>query len=144
MSSMTAALGVAQMGKLEKAIALRRKVADSLSAGLSKGGRLVTPTEPKGFRHTYQMYSVRVKGGSKVRDGLRDHLSQKGIVAKVYFEPIHLTKFYGTMPGTKGLRLPVTEKTSEQVLTLPIYPTMTPAEVAYLLGCVSEFFAGQP
>ena len=139
-SSMTAALGVSQLGKLERAVDGRRKVAASISRGLRRIPGLEIPHEPEGFRHTYQMYTVKVKGGKRVRDGLRGHLSKQGVFSKVYFDPIHLSRFYRGRPESREAELPVTEMVGNEVLTLPVYPTMTKEEVAHLTGSVAEFF----
>ena len=140
-SSMTAALGVSQMGKLERAIRLRRNVARMLTERLSRIGDVDAPVEPKGFRHTYQMYTVRVKAGRKARDGLNGFLSSRGITSKVYFDPIHRTQFYRTLLGRKAPRLPVTDWVSSRVLTIPIYPRMTREEVDYVADSVRKYFS---
>jgi dTDP-4-amino-4,6-dideoxygalactose transaminase len=86
------------------------------------------------------MYTIRVKGGREVRDALKDHLAKKGIMSKVYFEPVHLTHFYREKFGFKGGELPVTERLSSEVLTLPLYPTMTIEEMDYIIESIKEFF----
>jgi len=140
MSSMTAALGISQMRKLERAIQLRRKVAKMLNSRLSGVTEVDAPVEPPGFRHTYQMYTIRVKGGRKDRDGLNGFLSSRGITSKVYFDPIHRTKFYREMLGRRAPRLPATDWVSSRVLTIPVYPSMTAKEVDYVADSVKTFF----
>ena len=141
MPSMAAALGISQIRRLGKAITLRRRVASSISTGLARVNAVETPSEPKGFRHTYQMYTIRVRGGRSVRDRLRDFLGVKGIVSKVYFDPIHRIRFYRGITGSRAPHLPVTDSVSNEVLSLPIYPTMKKEEVAYLVRCVRELFS---
>jgi len=143
MSNITAALGLSQMAKLEKAIALRREKAEYLTEALSKVEELVIPNPSSKRHHVYQMYTVRVKGGAKTRDALQNHLSAKGITTKVYFPPAHLTEFYRKGFGFKGGELPVTERMANQVLTLPIYPTMTTDEMDYVISNVKEFIKTQ-
>jgi len=140
MPTIVAALGVSQMKKLEKVIEMRRKIASELSARLGMISDIEVPKEPVGFRHIYQMYTIRAKGGLKRREALREYLSKRGITVKVYFDPIHLSQFYKEkMTYNRGL-LPVTESVSESVLTLPIYPTMTRDEINYLIESVEEFY----
>jgi dTDP-4-amino-4,6-dideoxygalactose transaminase len=142
MPSIVAALGISQMKKLEKVIEMRRKIAGELSAELSKIHAIEVPNEPPGFRHIYQMYTIRLRSGMESREGLRKHLSERGITAKVYFDPIHLTSFYRQKVGGKPSSLPETERVSSSVLTLPIYPTMTADEKRYLISSVAEYFRG--
>jgi perosamine synthetase len=140
-SSMTAALGISQMGKLERAIGQRRKVAAKLNSRLGRIEGIDVPTEPKGSKHTYQMYTIRVKEGRRTRNALNSFLSSKGINSKVYFEPVHRTRFYRELLGSRLPRLPVTEWASSRVLTIPVYPSMTDAEVNYTADCIEGFFA---
>ena len=140
MPTMVAALGIAQMNKLDKVVEMRRKIAARLTSEFQNIDEVIPPEEPKGFRHIYQMYTIRVKSGKRRRDALRDFMSKKGIITKVYFDPIHLTYFYRQM-GHKEGELPVTEKVSGEVITLPIYPTMTDEEIEYLSSSVKQFFS---
>jgi len=52
---------------------------------------------------------------------------------------IHLTTYYKN--NFKLSNLPVTEKISDQILSLPLYPNMTNKEKDYLVNSISEFFA---
>jgi len=139
-SSITAALGLAQMKKLDRIIEMRRKNAEYITSKLSKIDEVKVPQPPEGYFHVYQMYTIRVKGGREVRDALKDHLAKKGIMSKVYFEPVHLTHFYREKFGFKGGELPITERLSSEVLTLPLYPTMTIEEMDYIIESIKEFF----
>lgn len=139
MSSITAALGISQLAKLDKIIKLRQEKARYLSSHLSKFKEIITPNSPDGYEHIYQMYTIRLPN-QQIRDNLQKHLTSKKIFSKVYFNPIHLFPDYVKKFGTKQNTLPVTEKVTTQVLTLPIYPNMTLEEMDYLINSVNEFF----
>ncbi len=139
MSSITAALGISQLSKLDKIIKMRQENARYISSRLSKHNQIKVPRPPPGYDHIYQMYTIRLHDG-KTRDKLHDYLSTKRIFSKVYFNPIHLTSFYKEKFGTKPNSLPVTEQISKQVLSLPIYPNMDSEEKEYLIESISEFF----
>ena len=139
MSSITAGLGISQLGKLDKIIKMRQENAKFLSSKLSKIPEITIPTPPTGYDHIYQMYTIRLKD-KHTRDGLHEFLTKKQIFSKVYFSPIHLTDFYMQKYGYKPCSLPVTEKVSDEVLTLPLYPNMTSEEKSYLVESVIEFF----
>ncbi len=138
-SDITAALGISQMKKVERIIDMRRKNAEYLSNELSKIDGIITPNPPQDYFHVYQMYTIRIKRGRGIRDSLMRCLAEKGIMTKVYFHPIHLTKFYRNKFGHKRGELPVTEEMSEQVLSLPMYPTMTEEEGKYITKIISDF-----
>jgi len=138
MSNIIAALGLSQLNKINKLIEIRRENAVYFTKKLSEIKGIILPTILKDYFHIYQMYTIRVKGGKKLRDSLKDYLNKKGIMAKVYFEPIHLTVFYKALGY--NLKLPVTENISREVLTLPIYPAMKRKEIDYVANNIKSFF----
>jgi len=139
MSSITAALGISQMNKLDKIIKMRQENANYISSRISKYRQIQVPNPLDGYEHTYQFYTIRLPD-KKTRDGLHQHLLKKRILSKVYFNPIHLTSFYKEKFGTTEGMLPVTEKIAQEVLSLPIYPNMNSEEKEYLVESISEFF----
>lgn len=139
MSSITATLGISQINKLDKIISMRRKNASYLSSHLSKYDEIKIPTSPNGYEHIYQMFTIRLHD-KFMRDALHQHLIKKRVFSKVYFNPIHLSSFYRKTLGTRNGLLPVTERISEQVLTLPLYPNMSNEEMEYVIQSISEFF----
>ncbi len=139
MCNIIAALGVSQLEKLGKVVEMRRRNARYMSKHLSNVNGIEPPNPPEGFFHVYQMYTVRVRDGKKVRDGLKGYLAEKGVMTKVYFSPVHLTGFYREKFGFQGGELPMTEKISRQVLTLPMYASLTKDEMDYVTNNVKSF-----
>ena len=139
MSSITAALGISQIQKLDKIISMRQNNANEISKALSKFSEISVPTSPEGYENIYQMYTIRLNN-KNIRDELHSFLKSKKIFSKVYFSPIHLTDFYKNKFGTSENQLPITEKVSNEILTLPLYPNMTSEEKTYLIDSISEFF----
>jgi len=139
MSSITAALGISQMDKLDKIIHMRQENAKFISSKLATRPEIKVPNPPQGYEHIYQMYTIRLQD-EKTRNDLQEYLNKKRIFSKVYFNPIHLTTFYQEKYNAKEGMLPVTEKIAKHVLTLPIYPNMTSEEKEYLTDSVIEYF----
>jgi len=140
MSDITAAIGIAQLEKIDKVIQMRRRNAERMSARLSGIAGIVVPHSPDSFFHVYQMYVIRVKDGQEKRDALLAYLGKKGIMTKVYFHPVHFTHFYQSNLGYK-CNLPITEKVSHQVLSLPMYPSLTEDEINYIADEIAAFFS---
>ena len=136
MSSITAALGIAQLSKLDMIIGKRREVASKIISNLTKFPEIITPKSSTDYFHIFQMFTIRLPNKQR-RDDLHNFLTGKKIFSKVYFEPVHKTSFYSKY---NKLELPQTEQISEQVLTLPLYPNMTKDEIYYLTNSISEFF----
>lgn len=141
MSDITAALGISQINKIDRIIEMRRRNAKYLSDKLSSiDGIKILDTQDDYF-HVYQMYTIKVQDGLRVRDDLMKHLSEKGIGTKVYFYPVHLTYYYRSKFGFKGGELPTTEEISDHVLSLPIYPTMVKEDMDYVIETIRNYFS---
>ena len=140
MSNITAALGLAQLQKIDNIIEMRRKNAEYMTQQLSGIENIVIPQVPNNIYHLYQMYLIRIKDGKVTRDKLKDYLAQKGIMTRVYFDPVHLSQFYRNTFGYEDGELPITEKVSEQILSLPMYPTLSREEMDYIAEMIGSFF----
>ncbi len=134
MSSMTAALGISQLGKLDKLISKRKKNANYLSSKLKKHLEITLPFDYKNHQSVFQLFSIRVT--DNLRNDLMTFLTNKGIMSKIFFEPVHLTQFY----SKHEILLPKTEKISHEILTLPMYPGLTKEEINFISDSIDEFF----
>jgi perosamine synthetase len=137
MPEMEGAVGCVQLQKLPRFLELRKKNAVRLTEVLGKTRRLQLPTEPKGFRHSWYLYTVRLKKASRAeRDRLVEKLRHKNIGATVYYRaPIHLMPYYRRFGK---YRLPETEKASMQVFSLPVHPAVTAEQIDYIGKTVLE------
>lgn len=140
MPNILAALGQSQLAKIEDIIEKRRANSRYLTDRLKDVKNILLPGEPADSRSVFQLYTIRVRQGGKIRDDLQNYLKEKGIATKVYFPPIHLSKFYQQKFGFKPGDLPITEQISDDALTLPMYPVLTGNEMDYIAEQVSLFF----
>lgn len=140
MSDITAALGIAQLARIDNVIAMRRKNAELLSGKLADITEIEIPLPADTSHHVYQMYTIKVKAGQEQRDALSAYLAERGIMTRVYFPPIHFTHFYRNELGY-DCELSATEEMSRQVLTLPMHPTLTAAETDEIAAGVEAFFS---
>ncbi|MBN1389629.1 MAG: DegT/DnrJ/EryC1/StrS family aminotransferase [Candidatus Thermoplasmatota archaeon] len=126
-----AAVGVVQMSHMNKWIDRRREIARIYNEELEGLDWLTTPVEMDWARHVYYLYVIRLQD----RDRLAEHLSSRGISTGVHYRvPAH------KMPYFKGAwDLPVTERTVEEILSLPIHPLLTEEELKYIIGSVRGF-----
>lgn len=96
---------------------------------------VVVPTEPQGMRHVYNQFVIRTND----RDGLRRHLQSFGIPSEIYYpEPLHLQPAFSYL-GYKPGDFPQAETASLQVLALPIYPELTPAQQEAVVNAIAQF-----
>ena len=113
----------------------RRRLADLYAARLD-GLPLTLPEAHAGEAHVHHLYVVRTPR----RDGLRAHLAGAGIETAIHYPtPVHLQPAYDDGVSPPGL--PATEACSREVLSLPMYPELSEADVARVTDCIREFFA---
>lgn len=76
------------------------------------------------------------------RDALMQHLQQREIGCAVYYPlPLHLQECFAGLGYQKG-ELPVAESLADQVLSIPIYPELTPGQKLYVCNSIREFYEG--
>jgi dTDP-3-amino-3,4,6-trideoxy-alpha-D-glucose transaminase len=113
----------------------RRRLGAALREGLA--GTAVELPAPafEGADHVYHLFVVR----SDNRDALREHLRQHDVATAVHYPfPIHRTGAYADL-GLEPGSLPVAERLSEQICTLPLFPTISDDEVAHVVAAVESF-----
>jgi perosamine synthetase len=133
MSNILAAIGVVQLKKLDKMNEMRRKLAKYYDKNLDFD-EIDKPVELKECKHVYQMYTIKVKGID--RDEFVLKLREKGIGASVHFDPpVHLTSYYRER---YKVSLPITERVSRTIVTLPLYPGMTHEEQDRVIQAIEE------
>ena len=141
MSTLLAALGRAQLRRVDESIRLRRQHAAYLNEHLRGIREIKVPEAPSDdYFAVYQMYTIRVLEGSKRREELMTFLKEKGVATRIYFEPIHRYTVFRSMLGGAEVELPVTERLASEVLTLPLYPGMSKEELDYIIEGIAEFF----
>lgn len=140
LSTIQAALGISQIDKVDEIINLRKKKADYLNQGLDGLDDLKLPKAPdERFDPVYQMYTIRVLDGKERRDGIMTYLEKEGINTRIYFDPLHKYTIFENMFKDDNV-LPTTEELSNQVLTLPLYPSISYDELDYMVQKVKTYF----
>ncbi len=126
MSNILAAIGVEQLKKLDYCNNLRIQHTQYLNNNLK--GVVEIPIEDKNCKHVYQMYTIRIENN---RDEIVYKLKDAGIEASVHFDPpVHLQDYYRERYSAE---LPVTEKLSQSIITLPMYPTLKTEDLDYII-----------
>lgn len=132
-SDVAAAIGCAQLTKLDLLQARRREIWETFQRQLDGLGWLVRPADPgPRERHSYFTYCVRVEGGQ--RDRFARHLKDAGIYTTLRYHPLHMNSIYGCHS-----RLAVCERLNEEALSLPLHPGLSDADVAKVVDEVRGF-----
>jgi perosamine synthetase len=132
LDEMSAALGLAQMQRIEELLAKRARVAAWYTDRLSDHELIQSPyIHPFTTRMSWFVYVVQIKAPAK-RDTIIEKLAAWGIPSRPYFTPIHLQPFYVQKYGYRKGDFPVTEKLGEISLALPFSGVMTEGQVDYV------------
>jgi dTDP-4-amino-4,6-dideoxygalactose transaminase len=100
---------------------------------------LKLPQALPGCKHVWNQYTIRVPEGR--RDALREHLQQRGVGTEIYYpHPLHLQECFTSLGYQRG-SLPETELASAEVLSLPIFPGLTPDEQRFVVRHIRGFYA---
>jgi dTDP-4-amino-4,6-dideoxygalactose transaminase len=111
---------------------------------------IVLPRVPAGSEHVYYLYTLRIPGqtashgagrtrGDEPRsDIVQKRLAERGVASTVYYPvPLHLQPLYASLGGKPG-DLRVSERASREVLSIPIYPELTRAQVERVAAALRE------
>ena len=145
LDSIQAAILQVKLRYLEQWNEQRREIAQRYHQLLSPISGIQLPQEIEGGYHVWNQYTILVKNKSKqettTRDNFRHKLQEQGIISMIYYPiPLHLQKVYSDLGYKKGA-FPVTETAAEEVLSLPMFPDISPEEqerVAYALKDISN------
>ncbi|MCK4762705.1 MAG: DegT/DnrJ/EryC1/StrS family aminotransferase [Candidatus Aminicenantes bacterium] len=144
MSDINAALGIAQLERIEEIIKKRRKVKEMYDGYFSKifdKGLLIPQKTPTASFVVPFVYVLRLadRFGRVDRDRLLDYLRSEGIQCSNYFTPIHLQPPYEELGWKRG-DMPITEKISERTVALPFYNNLKEEQIEYVFQKTAAFF----
>jgi dTDP-3-amino-3,4,6-trideoxy-alpha-D-glucose transaminase len=134
LDALQAAVLRVKLRRLDEANDGRRAAAAALTSALS-GSSVRTPAPAVGGDHVWHQYVVQ----TEERDALRGHLEAHGIGSGVHYPvPIHRTGAYAPAGLGRG-SLPVAESLADRVLSLPMHPSLTAAEIERVAAAVHSF-----
>lgn len=138
MTDIGAAIGIAQLKKLDHFNEKRIENAMYLSRGLEDVEGILVPEIDEGCKHVFHQYTIRVTGDFKVsRDEVINILNENGIGTGVYYQiPIHKQPLYLEMGYTDSL--PEAERLGEEVISLPVGPSVTRENLDKILEVIDD------
>ncbi|MEW5958496.1 MAG: DegT/DnrJ/EryC1/StrS family aminotransferase [Chloroflexota bacterium] len=132
LDELSAALGVAQVARLEELLQKRERVAQMYNERLSDMPGVCVPyLTSTTTRMSWFVYVIRLAGHIDRHQVMAD-LEQQGIPSRPYFSCIHLQSFYQRRNGFKPGDFKVAESVARTTLALPFYGNMSEVEVAYV------------
>jgi len=129
MTNIAAAIGCAQLERVQQALERRRLLASWYKAALSGVPGLVLPVQKEYAEHVYWMYTVLLpQCGADTRDRVSEILQQNGVETRPVFYPMHVLPPYEEDPA----RYPVATQCAARGMTLPTHELLTEEDVLYV------------
>ena len=138
MTDVQAALGIHQLRKLDGFVAVRQRYAAEYDRAFSGLPELSLPVRRPGRSHTFHLYPVRFsRERLRIdREEIIKELARNNIGASVHFIPVHIHPFYRDTYGYAPGDLPAAMTIYEELVSLPLYPAMTDADVTSVVDAV--------
>jgi dTDP-4-amino-4,6-dideoxygalactose transaminase len=112
---------------------------DAAFARAAVPGLVTPPPAPKGARHIYNQYCIRVPR----RDEVRAHLNKEGVGAEIYYPlPLHMQECFAYL-GHQPEDFPESLRASQESLALPIYPELVESQLQYVVDTIAAVFRKQ-
>jgi len=129
LNEMSAALGVAQLKRLDRLLVLRQAVASKYTELLRRvPGVTVKGAIPSTTRMSWFVFVIHLDAHID-RDRVMEQLESRGIPSRVYFTPIHLEPYYRKRFGFEPGDFPVAERVAASILALPFHTNLSDTEM---------------
>ncbi len=153
LTEMQAAIGVAQLERLDELLSARARVATLYTERLAEldygapagegdpAGLLLPCADRESERRSWFIYTVRLPAGAD-RDAVVAGLAQRGVEAKAYMPCIHLMAHVRDRFGYREGQFPVAEDASARLLALPFFPSISEQQVDRVCEALAEALRG--
>ena len=133
MTDLCAAIGLVQLGRFDEFTMKRRMNAAYLGANIKS---VITPKVKEDYCHVWHQYTIRVNGG-RDRDLAVKQLNEAGIGTGVFYPvPAHQQSYMREIVG--DVSLPVAEQMAKEVISLPVHPQLTQADLNQIVTEVNK------
>ena len=140
MSDLNASLGIHQIKKVERFMTLRKKYVSMYDRAFADVAELETLAVRDYATHAHHLYviSLHLERLTIDRDGFLDAIQSTGIGVALHYVALHLQPYYVKNFNTKPQDFPIASNYSERVITLPLYPKMSSADVERVIETVKD------
>jgi perosamine synthetase len=139
MTNLQAAMGLAQLHKIDHILSEKRRVTDTYNKYLKSVTGLQLPTELDWAKNVYWMYALTIESTFGVtRDELVKALHEKDIQTRTFFCPMNIQPVIKSIKGYNNLSCPVAERIWETGLYLPSGPNLNEDDIMYICESIKE------
>lgn len=138
MTGYQAAMGLAQLARIDEIIQTKRRIAHTYNRHLAGVPGLELPAETAGSFNVYWMYAIAVEPAFGItRDELAKRLSAQGIDTRTFFCPMNQQPFLRAQPGYRDVPCPVADRLWASGLYLPSGNQLTDTDIARVCEVVT-------
>src|SRR5699024_2717230 len=139
MTDIQAALGSSQLDKLDMFIDKRKEIVRKYNDGFNELKEIVVPFQGMSSDSSWHLFVIQIKSDllSINRKAFFDKLREANIGVNVHYIPVHLQPYYQKL-GYKQGDYPNAEALYKNIITLPLFPTMTSQDVQHVIDTVKE------
>jgi perosamine synthetase len=141
LNELQALLGISQLKRIRQGIAKRIKAAHYYTEKLRKYALkgVLPPYEAPDRSHVFHLYVIRIKKEAGItRNKLFQKMTDDGIGLSVHYTPLHLLSFYKRFLDNKSKAFPVAERIYKEILSLPLYPTLTRRNIDFITKKIKD------
>jgi dTDP-4-amino-4,6-dideoxygalactose transaminase len=140
LDEMRSALGLVQLNHLDQGNARRRELTHAYRAKLKDRDHLEVPFRDAADGSAHHLFPILLKDPAGRAD-LMAALAQQGIQTSIHYPPVHLFSYYRTLwEEGHDHRMPLTEEIASRLVTLPLYPTLTMAQLDTVVAAFYAYF----
>ncbi len=143
LTDIACALGISQLKKLEANLARRRGIAARYTAAFRNLRGVIAPSVRPDVNPAWHLYPIRVNPSQLKKDRayVFRALRAENIGVNVHYIPVHLHPYYRDQFGYRGGEYPIAETAYEQLISLPMFHSMTEQDVEDVIAAVSKVSA---
>jgi dTDP-4-amino-4,6-dideoxygalactose transaminase len=140
MTDVQAAMGLAQLKKLDRFQLRRREIVAAYSEAFRDVDALELPVERAEVEHAWHLYVLRLRPGtlSIGRDRFIEELTARNIGTSVHFIPVHTHPYYRQKYGYRPEQFPVAHDNYQRMLSLPLHPLLSDEDVCDVVAAVLD------
>lgn len=144
LTDIAAALGISQLQKSERFWKTREHYAGLYDAGFADLPEIIRPRVEPHAQHAWHLYVVQLDLNRLCigRNEFIERLQQEHIGCSVHFIPLHLHPYYRDTWGYAPSQFPVAGSIYKRIVSLPLYPKMTEADVQRVISVVHDLIRG--
>ncbi len=134
MTNIQAALGLAQLEKVDWHLAQRRRIAQTYRQYLKDYDDICLQPELPGYVNSYWMTSLVLGDNLPDRDRVMQQLAEQGIETRPFFYPMHVLPMYANLAN--GKKFPIADRVSMRGMNLPSFASLTEEDIHYVCACL--------